>query len=59
MTKYNLFLQLVLNNYNALLQTGCLKKETLDNYLARKRRARPVTIMLIAQLLNQNWQLYV
>lgn len=57
--KYNLFLQLISNNYNTLLQTGCFKKQTVDNYLAKKRRARPVTIMLIAQLLNQNWQLYV
>lgn len=61
MNKYNLFIQLLANNnnYQQVLQSGMFKKKSLDEYLQGTRKARPVTIMLIARVLGQNYQLYV
>lgn len=61
MTKYNLFLQLLAdtNSYQQILQTGIFKENTLKEYIHCTRKARPVSIILIAKILNQNYHLYV
>lgn len=59
MCKYTLFIQLLSNNYQQVLQSGVFKKKTLEDYLNSTRKAKPVSIILIAKILGQNYQLYV
>lgn len=59
MSKYNYFLDLVRKNFTKLESLGQFKSPTLEAYLTGTRRARPVSIMLIASSLDENWRLFV
>lgn len=57
--KYNLFVQLLINNYSQVVRTGIIKEQTLNEYIQGTRKARPVSIILISKILGQNYNLYV
>lgn len=57
--KYDDFIQIVNDNKQQLIESGMFKGKTIDEYIRRHRRARPVTIGHIAQYLKKNWESYV
>lgn len=46
-------------NDQKILDTGILKPKTLESYKSGTRKARPVTIIAVAQALGARWQNYV
>jgi len=59
MNKYDLFLQLIKDNFSQLLSDGAFRKTTLEAYIQGKRKARSVTIIAIAACFGKDWNLYV
>lgn len=59
MNKYDLFLQLIKDNFSQLLSDGAFRQTTLEAYIQGKRKARSVTIIAIAAYLGKDWSLYV